>query len=226
MLLAEDLLLLLVDDATGKPLTDGTKLDHAIAGALLLELALQGKVDVTATREENLRKGRLVVRDPSPTGEAILDEALTLISDKQGKKPESVIGPLKKGLRERLLSGLAERGVLRRDQGKILGIFPTTKWPAEDSRHEDALRSRLHGVLVSGLTPDNRSGALISLLSAIDVVPKIVDSPDRRAVKRRAKEVAEGAWAADAVRRAVEAVNAATVATIAATTAATSGSGG
>ncbi|MGH3490208.1 MAG: GOLPH3/VPS74 family protein [Actinopolymorphaceae bacterium] len=223
MLLAEDLLLLLVDDATGKPLTDGTKLDHAIAGAVLLELALQGKVDVTATREENRRKGRLVVRDPSPTGEAILDEALTLVADKQGKKPESVIGALKKGLRERLLSGLAERGILRREEGKILGIFPTTKWGAEDSRHEDALRSRLRGVLVSGLTPDNRSGALISLLSAIDVVPKIVESPDRRAVKRRAKEVAEGAWAADAVRRAVEAVNAATVA---ATTAATSGSGG
>jgi hypothetical protein len=223
MLLAEDLLLLLVDDATGKPLTDGTKLDHAIAGALLLELALQGKVDVAAAEDEQVRKGRLVVRDHSPTGEPILDAALTLIADKQGKKPDAVIGPLKKGLRAHLLSGLAERGILRRDQRRVLGIIPTTKWPAEDSRHEAALRTRLHEVLVVGLTPDDRTGALVSLLSAIDVVPKIVASPDRRALKRRAKEVAQGEWAADAVRRAVAAVNAATAATIAATTAATSG---
>ncbi|MEQ4207155.1 GPP34 family phosphoprotein [Actinopolymorpha sp. B9G3] len=226
MLLAEDLLLLLVDDATGKPVTDGTKLDHAIAGALLLELALQGKIDVAETREENVRKGRLVVRDHAPVGEPVLDDALTFIAGKNGKKPDSVIGPLGKGLRARLLSGLADRGILRREEGRILGIFPTTRWPAEDSRHENALRERLHDVLVVGLTPDDRIGALVSLLSAIDVVPKVVESLDRRALKRRAEEIAEGAWAADAVRRAVEAVNAATVATIAATAAATSGSGG
>ena len=223
MLIAEDLVLLLVDDATGKPVTDGTKLDHAVAGAVLLELALQGRVDVAGADEE-VRKGRLVVRDQSPTGNAILDDALALIADKRGKKPDSVIGPLSKGLRNRLLGGLADRGILRREDGRILGIFPTTKWPAADSHHENSLRSRLHDILVIGMTPDDRAGALVSLLSAIDVVPKIVESSDKRAVKRRAKEIAQGAWAADAVRRAIEAVNAATVAMIAATSAASSGS--
>ncbi len=224
MLIAEDLLLLLVDDDTGRPVTDGTKLDHALGGAVLLELALQGRVDIAGPGSE-VKKGRLVVNDPSPTGHAVLDAALSLLVDKSGRKPDQVIGPLAKGLRKRLLGGLADRGVLRRDEGRILGIFPTTRWPAEDSRHENELRSRLQDVLVVGVTPDNRTGALVSLLAAIDVVPKIVDAPDRRAVKRRAKEIADGAWAADAVRRAVEAVNAAMVATIAATSVAASSGG-
>lgn len=223
MLLAEDLLLLLLDDSTGRPVTDGTRLDNAIAGAVLLELALQGRVDIAGTNQAKVKKGRLVCRDPSPTGDPVLDDALARLVDKDGKKPDSALGPLGKGLRTRLLNGLATRGILRRDKGRVLGIFPTTRWPAADSRHERALRSALHDVLVVGLTPDDRTGALISLLSAIDVLPKVVDAPNRRDLKRRGKEVAEGAWAADAVRRAVAAVNAATTAAVTAATASMSG---
>jgi hypothetical protein len=224
MLLAEDLLLLLLDDSSGRPVTDGTKLDHALAGAVLLELTLRGKVDVAAPGED-VRKGRLVVRDESPTGEPILDHGLSIVDDREGSKPANVLGKLAKGLRERLLAGLADRGVIRQEKGRVLGIFPTTRWPAEDSTHENSLRATLSGVLVQGLTPDPRTGALVSLLAAIDVVPKVVDAPDRKAVRRRAKEISEGAWAAEAVKKAVAAVNAATMAAVtAATTASTTSS--
>ncbi|SDS95030.1 GOLPH3/VPS74 family protein [Actinopolymorpha singaporensis] len=222
MLLAEDLLLLLVDDSTGRPVTDGTKLDHALAGAVLLELTLRGKVDVAGPGED-VRKGRLVVRDESPTGEPVLDQGLSILDAREGSKPANVLGRLAKGLRDRLLAGLADRGVLRQEKGRVLGIFPTTRWPAEDSSHENSLRVTLSDVLVQGRTPDARTGALVSLLAAIDVVPKVVDAPDRRAVRRRAREISEGAWAADAVKKAVAAVNAATMAAVsAATTAAAS----
>jgi hypothetical protein len=226
MLLAEDLLLLLLDDSTGKPVTDGTRIDHALAGAVLLELALSRRVDIAEANQAEVKKGRLVYLDPSPTGESVLDDALASLADKHGKKPENTLGPLGKGLRTRLLDNLAVRGILRRDEGRILGIFPTTRWPADDSRHEHALRAKLHDVLVVGLTPDDRTGALISLLSAIDCLPKVVDAPNRRALKRRGKEVAEGAWAAEAVRRAVAAVNAAATAAITAATVSTYGASG
>ncbi|WP_020577645.1 GOLPH3/VPS74 family protein [Actinopolymorpha alba] len=225
MLIAEDLLLLLLDDNTGRPLADSTKVQYALAGAVLLELALQGRVDVAGPDEE-VRKGRLVVRDRSPLGSPVLDDALELLDHRGGRKPADVIRPLTKGLRDRLLNDLAERGILQRQEGRILRVFPTTTWPARDSSHEDTLRARLHGVLVQGLTPDGRTSALVSLLTAIDVVPKIVDAPDKRALKRRAKEVSEGAWAAEAVRRAVEAVQAAVVTAVMAATVATTAAGG
>lgn len=35
---------------------------------------------------------------------------------------------------------LAERSILRGEKDRILGIFPTTRWPAADSRHEGEIR--------------------------------------------------------------------------------------
>jgi hypothetical protein len=49
MIIAEDLVLLLYADATGKAMVGRTKLDYALAGALLGDLANAGRVDVART---------------------------------------------------------------------------------------------------------------------------------------------------------------------------------
>ncbi|MFD1504221.1 GPP34 family phosphoprotein [Georgenia yuyongxinii] len=225
MLLAEDLLLLLTDDHTGKATTDGTKLSLALAGAVVLELATEGRVDVSGPGEE-VRAGRLVVRDATPTGDPVLDQSLGHLAARRPGRPQDVLGGLGRGLRATLLDRLVGRGILRAEEGRVLGIFPTRSWPAADSAHEESLRRALHDVLVLGRTPAPREGALISLLHAVDQVPKLVGGPgsDRRQLRRRAKEIAEGEFAGTAVRKAVEAVNAATMAAITATTVATAGS--
>lgn len=65
-------------------------------------------------------------------------------------------------------------------------------------------------MLKVGTTPDERTGALVAMLSALNVVPKIVtDAVDKRALKQRAKEIAESDWAADAVKKAVSEMQAA-----------------
>jgi hypothetical protein len=220
MLIAEDLLLLLYDDATGKPITGSQGLDYALAGAVLIELTMQRKLDVTTEG----KTGRLQVLDGAPTGDAILDERLAYVVEKPGKKPKDQLGKLSKHLRDQLLARLAERGILQADQGKVLGLFPVTRWPAKDARHEQEVRTKLAAVLTQGLAPDERTGALIALLSALNVVPKIVtDAVDKRALKQRAKEIADSDWAADAVKKAVAEMQAAvTTAVLVSTTAAAS----
>jgi hypothetical protein len=223
VLIAEDLLLLSYDDESGRPTFDGTRIEYSLAGALLLELSLLGKVAVAGPGED-VKRDRLVVRDSSPVGDDVLDHALAELADDEGKKPKNVLGQLRKGTRDRLLRRLADRGLLREESGKMLGIFPTTRWPADDASHEAAVRQRLHDVLVVGLEPDPRTAALVSLLLAVDGVHKVVPSDDRRAVKRRAKEISDGAWAADAVKKAVQEVQAAvTAAIVASSTAAVAG---
>lgn len=228
MLIAEDLALLLLDNESGKPLTDGTKLDNALAGALLLDLAMLGRIEV-ARGAGRFSAERVVVRDGSATGVALLDDALTKIAAKEGKKPRDVLGVLVKKLRGNVLAGLAEKGLVREEATRILGIFPTTRWPAVDTGREREIRMALEQVLVHETTPDERTGALISMLSAIDCVPKVVD-PDRRLnrreLKQRAKQIAEQSWASGAVKKAVEAVQAATVATIAAASGGAANGGG
>lgn len=116
--------------------------------------------------------------------------------------------------------------MLEEDQGKVLGLFPVTRWPAKDARHEQDVRTRLESVLKVGTAPDQRTAALIALLSALNVVPKVVtDAVDKKALKQRAKEIADSDWAAAAVKKAVAEMQAAvTAAIVVASTAGASGS--
>jgi hypothetical protein len=224
-MIAEDLLLLMYDDETGKPITGSPGLDFALAGAVLIELTLQNKLDITGPNTGE-KPGRLKVLDGTPTGDPILDERLSFVVNKPGRKPKDQIRRLSKNLRDQLLSRLAERGVLQAEEGRVLGLFPVTRWPAKDARHEAQVRAQLESVLKIGTTPDERTGALIALMSALNVVPKVVtDAVDKRALKRRAKEIADSDWAADAVKKAVAEMQAAVAAAImVSTTAGASGS--
>lgn len=229
MLIAEDLLLLLTDDTSGRPQADSVKLPLALAGAVVLELALLGKVDV-AGPGARVKAGRLLITNPDPTGDDILDAGLAALVDREGKRPQDVLRKVHKGLRDSLYARLAARGVLRAEQGKILGLFPRMSWPANDVQHEQQVRADLAAALTDGHRVDPRTGALISLLSAIDAVPKVVDpgayGAQKRELKHRAKAIAEQDWASEAVRKAVAAVAAATSAAVIAGSAAAAASSG
>jgi hypothetical protein len=219
VILAEDVLLLLIDDASGKAVVDKTHLDLALAGGLLLDLATLGRVDVTGAGEP-VKAGRLVVREDSPTDDEVLDEGLRRVGSLRPMKPYRVLPKLAKGLREDLLGRMVGRGILRPQEGRILGIFPIHTWPALDSSHEREVRAGLHDVLVVGRGPSPREAALISLLQAIGQVPKVLGDVGvpARELRRRAKEVANGGFVDDAVRRAVAEISAATSAAISAAT--------
>ena len=143
------------------------------------------------------------------------------------RSADKLVPALAKGLRARLLERAERRGDVRREH---LVLRPD-RWPAADDTRRSALVERLHDVLLTGVTPDPRTAALVALLAAVDAAPAAVEAPDRatrKAVSRRARQISEGAWAAESVRRAVKAAQAAvvgatTAATIAATTAGSSG---
>lgn len=218
MLIAEDLLLLAYDDESGTE-SGLANLDYRLGGALLVELAMTGRVDVADAGETpagalpggrapdagaRAARATVVVRDPSPTGHPALDAALAVVAEKP-RRAKDLVEPLSRGTRERLLRALADRGVLRREERKVLKVFPTTRWPAEEQAHESALRRRLVAVLVDGLTPDPRTAALAALLKDSGFVTRLVAKPDRRRAEARVDELAASAWAADGVTAAVAA---------------------
>ena len=219
MILAEDVLLLLTDDASGKAVVDKTHLDLAVAGGVLLDLATLGRVAVTGEGEQ-VKAGRLVVRDVAPTDDDVLDEALARVGALGPMKPYRALPKLAKGLREELLARMVARGILREQEGRVLGIFPSHTWPALDPSHERQVRAGLNDVLVVGRAPAPREAALISLLQAIGQVPKVLGDVGvpARELRRRAKEVADGGFVDEAVRRAVAEISAATSAAIVAAT--------
>jgi hypothetical protein len=226
MLLAEDLLLLVTDDASGRLSVPGVQADAGLGGANLVELTLLGKVDVAGEQDPG-KPGRIIVRDPSPPGDEVLDAALQTLSARQGSKPSAVIRPLGKNLRSVLYQRLAASGVLRAGHGRALGIFPTRTWPTQDPGHEAEMRQLVTQALVQPGAPDERTAALIALLHALKCEHKVVDPRpyqlSRRQLRARAAEIAQGNWASEAVRKAIDEMMAAVAAASAAATAATSG---
>jgi Golgi phosphoprotein 3 (GPP34) len=219
--LADDLLLVLLDPASGKPRTPATKLDYGLAGALLLELALSERIDIVGAKPS---KVEVVLINDAPLEDDVLTDAVRRIGDKR-RRADRLVPGLAKGLRRRLLKRAEERGDVRRQR---LVLRPD-RWPAADDTRQRALLTRLHDVLLTGVTPDPRTAGLVALLAAIDAAPAAVEAPDRatrKAVARRARQLGEGAWAADSVRRAVkaayDAVAASTAAAVAAATAVSS----
>lgn len=212
-LIAEDLVLLLLDDETGK-MANTSYLPTGVGGALLVELALTEAVQVVEGTGF-LARAKVAVTSVLPPDDAVLAAALAKIREKP-RTAQDLVDRLGKDQRDGLLARLADRGVLQREEDRVLGLFPRTTWPTRDSSHETALRQRLRDALLRGADPDPRTAALIAVLSAMGVVHKVVDDEGigGRALRTRAKQVAEGNWAAKAVKDAITATQAAVTAMI------------
>lgn len=214
-LIAEDLLLLLMDDASGR-LAASSSARPLFGGALLVELALDEAVEVEEKRSM-WHSAKVTARHDvaGTSSDPLLARAWATVAERP-RSAQDLVNRLGKGVREELQDRLVARGILERRETKILGLFPSTTWPAADLRHESRLRQQLQACLVTGISPDARTAALVALLSSINHTHKVVDRGALSAseVKRRAKTIGEGAWAAKAVRDAVAASQAAVTAAI------------
>ena len=220
-LIAEDLLLLLLDDESGKVQTQQVQL--VLGGAILIQLAVEGMVEVVESGSV-WRPAKVHPVEGARPADPLLEAAWQTVREKE-RSAQGLVEKLGKGLSDTLCERLVDRGILERREEKVLGLFPRTCWPAVDTSHEEDLRRALAVVLVDDGRPDARTGALVALLYAVDRAHKTVphEGVSDREVKRRAKEVSEGQWAAKAVK---DAITAATAATVAAMTAVATGAAG
>ena len=219
LLIVEDLLLLLLDDTTGTIAGEGT-LYYTLGGAVLVELALRGAVapDESRTLFNGIRIGAV-------KGELPSDPLLREAYEKVAKKPRGVqelLIEIGSSLRGEVLDRLVERGFIRREKKKVLGIFPTTRMPAQRPEYEAQLLERVRAVLEDGVEPDARTAALTALLSSSGTLPQLHPAITwSGAVYTRGKELEKGSWGADAVNTAIASTNAAIAASAVAVSVAT-----
>ncbi|MBB5917487.1 hypothetical protein BJY24_006399 [Nocardia transvalensis] len=226
MTLAEEFLVLAYREDTGRPRLGGNQLDAALAGSAIVELTLEGALRMTEPGEPGQKKDRLVSTGIRPADSRLA--ALVAVAD--GRKPKDAVGKIagfaawrnhSRTLRDALLHDLAEAGRVTMTTSKTLGLFTSTNWtpdPAERAR----VAQRVRAAVVDGTDPDDRTAALVSILHAVDLLPKLFPDADKRAVKNRGKAINESEWGGPAVRKAVQEVQAVTVAVIVATTTVTS----
>jgi hypothetical protein len=191
-------LLLLAHDIRGKCRIAPAAIDCGVAGALLSELRLTGRVTLDGSV--------LVAAGGPPTGDPILDELLTEIVVTPRAPLDLVIHLRGTGLTERLLARMLESGQVEVDHHRNYGLFAETWYPVGDIV---ALWEAHHRVVVAATTPagpDRRTLALAAIATAAGMAKVLfATSGDWRALAARVREKTAEDWAAEAVHRAVAA---------------------
>ena len=196
----EEIVLLALDDKKGKfvdlpPLA----LDQALAGAALLELAFQNRIDT------DLRHLTLV--SDKPTGDRMLDPILKEIASAKDKKDAKywvgVISSDGEKIRDGALVRLVEKGVLKKEEKKILWVIPGRRYPMIQNQEEEEVRKRIRRVVVDGVIPSPRDVVIISLASACQLLRTVFSDADLLKYSPRIAEVAKMDLIGQAVSKSV-----------------------
>ena len=184
----EEIVLLALDDQKGKfvdlpPLA----LDQALAGAALLELAFQNRIDTDLTH--------LTLVSDQPTGDRMLDSSLRAVTAAKDKKDAKhwvgVISADGEKIRDGALVKLVEKGVLKKEEKKFLWVIPGRRYPMIQNQEEEEVRKRIRHVVVDGAIPSPRDVVIISLASACQLLRTVFSDADLLKYSPRIAEVAK-----------------------------------
>jgi hypothetical protein len=184
--LAEELLLLAYDDQTGKATGSRIGLDLGMAAAVMVDLALAGRVAYV--------EGYLKVIDPTPVADPIAAAVLAKAAADQPHTPAQWLQRLRHGLRNRVLADLVERGVVRDVDETQLEYIHVHRYPTTDPAVEAEIRKRLSAALIGDEVPDERTAALATLLVATRMEPALRLPPEEAVqAHQRLEDIASGA---------------------------------
>jgi hypothetical protein len=221
MTTAEDFLLVMTDPDSGKSSVGVMESDAVFGGAFLFDLVAAGRLALEGTG----RKARVMVVLEAPVDDPVLQAAFARFGTKGRQSPQSAVTKLGKKGRDRTYESLVAKGAVRRRDAKAWGMFPLARYDVVDTMRRDDLVQRIRASLLHDQPADAETGPVIGLLSATNLVKKLVDKPDRKRAEARAKVVSEGDWASEGVRQAIQAAQTAvTTAIIASTVITTTGS--
>ncbi|MGH7553244.1 MAG: GOLPH3/VPS74 family protein [Longimicrobiales bacterium] len=207
--LHEELLLLALNDETGT-LAFGSMFSYAVGGAILAELMLRDRIAI-----EQVRKSKLVnIARTSGVGDPLLDECLEQI--RTAKKRKSVLGWVGKfagkSLRDRIADRLCLRGVLRKEDRRVLFVFSRRAYPTVNPEPERELVARMRQAIFQDGVVDSRTAIAVSLASNADLLRPIFGKKELKPKKKKIEELTRSTEVSRATKEAIEAARAAVMA--------------
>ncbi|MFP4084593.1 MAG: GOLPH3/VPS74 family protein [Desulfonatronovibrio sp.] len=206
---AEEILLLTLDDKTGTFYNlPKDVIRTALAGALLMDLALANRIDTDLES--------LTVVSTEPTGDPLIDQVLQRLQGSDSRHTTShwvnEIAWHSGKLREQVLQSLIDKGVLKIQDRKILWVFAKRKYPLMNDREVKEVRARLRELVFNQDIPDPREAVLIGLLYACNMVDTLFTEQELPEVMPRLTELAKldliGREVAQSIRDIYSAMNA------------------
>ena len=178
--LPEAVLLLAIDERSGA-VRGGGELRHGLAGAMLIELSLHGRLKC---------EGRsLTAVDRLRTGDALLDEALSLMRRAAAPRPvRSWLLRITRALHDlqpRYLDRLAREGIVRHERSRALGLFSANYYPLLTLGSRYSLVERLRQIALADTSAKPREIALLRLLEACGLLEVLFARAELRLVRSR-----------------------------------------
>ena len=202
--LAEQLLLLALEDDTGKllPIPDRA-LDYALAGAILADLARIGRVSVTGDAVEIIST-EPVGSDPEDTG--LLD--LVEVGSRSLRGALAHLAGDAHGLRKRVIRQLVNKNILREEDREFLWIFHYSRYPLADESTEMAVKQRLRNRIRDASVPMNRSDCvLVSLVHACNLEHLLLGPGETDALQERIHSICQKDSIGNAVNDCLEEIH-------------------
>lgn len=180
--LAEQLLLLALEDETGKllPIPDRA-LDYALAGAILADLARVGRVKLSGDSLE--------ITGPDPVGSDPEDCGLKDLLQVDVRSLRGALAHLAgdaHGLRKRVIKQLVGKNILKEENREFLWIFHYSRYPLADESAELAVKQRLRNrIRDTGISMSRRDHVLISLVHACNLEHLLLAPDEAEAFQER-----------------------------------------
>jgi hypothetical protein len=185
---AEELLLLAHDEKSGQFVNlQDLLMNTALAGAVLMDLALLDRVDTDVSS--------FVTLDRSATGEKLLDFALAQVGTLPAKtKTIEALDVLRKQGNELERMGIArlmERGILKEEEGRILWVFETRRYPLIEGKELQEVKRRIADLLLSDDIPDPRDIVIIALAQSCGLLRRVFSDSELRSAQNRIDQIAK-----------------------------------
>lgn len=183
---AEEIMLLLLEDEDGRFVhAPDHYLRCVLSGAVLMDLALKGKIDTDLDS--------LVIIDPEPTGDDLLDPILERLT-KEGEDHDAQYWvehcqSLSGEIREKALARLCERGILSQEDDRFLWVFKSRRYPVVDGQAEREVKLRIMSILFSDEIPDPRDIAIVGLMDAGGLFKYLLSERELKGVAERIEQV-------------------------------------
>lgn len=174
--LADELFLIGHDEYTGKAHVNNVILDSGLAGAVIGELLLTGRVVIA--------ENRVAVRDNRPYGEALTDAALAEILKQRENHPvRAWVEYLRDDVRDMVGRRLVQSGMVTREESRGLTLRVTVRFPATDAIEAAAPLVRLRFLLDRDDPLDQQTMALASLVLASQLEQTLLVDTTRQQVR-------------------------------------------
>jgi Golgi phosphoprotein 3 (GPP34) len=192
--IAEDLLLLLLDNAANRPALDRDRREKVLGAAVLLDLAFACRIRPSVDGEP-VPPGRLLLLAGPDLGDPILDPALRLLQ-RRPLKPHAAVAKLRRGVEPAVLHHLERAGHIRPVQLRGKRFNGSRAWPIADRSRVHQARSALLAALFDLANPAPTTAAIISLLHPVDGLGALLSLNERGWdwVNSRAADIAGGCW--------------------------------